>query len=176
MNKILYISESYIKDNSEVQETVDIKKIMRSAFNVQTLYIEPLLGTALKDELETKISGNTITGEYELLYSVYIKPIVLNYSLWKATPFLSFSITNKSIVKKEADNTISAELSEVKYLANEYKEMGDALTKQAILYLMQMHQDGYFPLYSTTYNQKLYEMKPDKENPYLFGGIFLGDL
>jgi hypothetical protein len=178
MENIVFITEQYIKDNSEIQDTIDIKKVLRTASIVQNTYIVKLLGSTLMSELQTKVQNGTVndSGVWETLYKVYIKPIMLNYCLFKSAPFLNYTISNKGIVQKTGDNARGVELSEVKFLANSWKEDADALAQQCILYLLGKYEEGYFTNYSCQYNEKIYEVNAtvDSNYPYLFGGIYLG--
>jgi hypothetical protein len=177
MNRILLINQDYITKNSEVQENVDISKMIRSVFNTQTIDIQRLLGTAFLNEIYDKIEDGTINdeGEYQNLYEIYLKPITLNLSLYRCFPFLSISITNKSVVIKNSDNSEPIGLNEIKFYQGEYKNIGNQLYEDCKLYLKSKFCDGIFPLYSSVYNQEIYEKSPDSEinSSFYFGDILL---
>lgn len=178
MDRILIISEKYITDNSEVQENVDINKIIRNIFIVQNTFVKRILGSALFEEVLEKIGDGTINdgAEYQDLFELYLKPITLNYSLYKALPFLTYTITNKTIVQKESDNSEGVELATIKFLQAQYKDSADEMTQECKLYLKQKYTDGLFPLYSNTYNDECDDVQADNDpnSQFYFGDIFLG--
>jgi len=122
------------------------------------------------------VSGRSpVNSDYDTLMETYLQPLVLEYSMYKALPFLNWSLTNKAIVRKEADNTISSEVSDIKFLQAQYKDSGDFIGQRCIEFLMQSYIDGKYPLYSASYNSNLDDIQPSKESPYFYGGIYLAD-
>ena len=178
MDTILFINQSYIADNSEVQNDVEIKKIYKSLKFVQKTYIQQMLGTDLYEDLQAEIkaystSGTSMTASYTVLLEEFIQPIVLNYAIFKALPHLQYTITNRSVVTKNSDNTDSIDLDVLKFLQNEYKSQADQLVNQAILYILRERQNGNFDKYLT--NNEIDDMIPNRNNRVDYGGIYLGE-
>jgi hypothetical protein len=61
MSNVLFISETYLKDSSYIDENVDIKLLRNSILETQDMRILPILGTALYEELKTQIQDGTKT-------------------------------------------------------------------------------------------------------------------
>jgi len=58
---ILFISETTLKDRSLLQDNVDPKLIRPTIKQAQDMYIEPILGTGLYQELQTQIEDATVS-------------------------------------------------------------------------------------------------------------------
>ena len=125
--RTLFISESYIKTFSEVQDDVLIKKMTRNIWIVQETYIQPMLGTKLYKKIIADIQLGVMSETYSSLFENYIQPITLEYTLYKSVPFIHYALTNKSVVKKGGDNNESAELAEIKYIQQEYLKSASSL-------------------------------------------------
>lgn len=180
MNNIFFINEQYIKNNSEIQNDVDIKKMKRSIQLVQLTFVQKLVGTALYKDICDKIQNNSLSTDYQELLETYLQPITLELTLYKSLPFLSYTLTNKNIYQKESDNNRSIELDDIKFLQSMFKDSADFLSQQCILYLNQkVNNENKFPLYKSSENyQNLDYMtpEPDDSQPYYYGGIYLGDV
>ena len=74
MSNVLFISETYLKDSSYIDENVDIKLIRNSILETQDMRILPILGTALYEQLKTQIQANTKTTLNNTLLDTYVKP------------------------------------------------------------------------------------------------------
>jgi len=105
----------------------------------------------------------------------YIQPMTLEYSLAKTLPFINYSLTNKSIVRKGADNTVPVELNELKFLQQQYIDSADFIGQRLIKFLIQSYQDGKYPLYGSGYNNDIDDIQPSIDSPYeISGGLYLG--
>jgi len=51
---VLFISETYVKNNTLIDENVDMRLILPSIKDAQELRIHPILGTPLYDDLKAK--------------------------------------------------------------------------------------------------------------------------
>ncbi len=63
MARGLFISENFVKENSEIDENVDMKLINPTIWYCQKLYIEPALGTALYNDLIADVVAGSVTGD-----------------------------------------------------------------------------------------------------------------
>ena len=173
MDVSYFITEKYIKQQTELQDDVDITKVKRSVRIVQQTFCQEILGTDLYLDLEASMKTGVTNQDYRTLMDNYIMPYTLEMSMYKALPFLNYSFTNKSIVKKDADNTTPTELPELKYLQQQYRDSADFLGQRTVKYLIQSYNNGKFPLYGTNVDSS--DIQPNKEPPYLYGGIYLAD-
>ena len=58
---VLFISETYVKNNTVIDEKVDMRIILPSIADAQELRIHPILGSPLYDDLKDKITATTLT-------------------------------------------------------------------------------------------------------------------
>lgn len=173
MNVVYLITEKYLKDNSELQNNCDMKKVLRNILIAQRVFILDSLGTILYNKIIADYDADTLTGLYSTLVEEYIQPTLVQYTMYKSLPFLKYSFTNKSVVSKNADNVDSVELSELKYIQNQYKQSGDEMLLAMKKYIIEEYSNGNFPEFGE--NEDLDEQQPNRENPNLYGGLYLGD-
>jgi len=174
MNKIFYIDEDYVKENSELQEDVLIKKLTRSIWLVQKTYIQNILGSALYTKINNDIIAGTLAGDYLELFEEYIQPTTLEYALFKSAPFIAYALTNKSIVKKDSDNNVTATLEEIQFIQTQYQKSGEFLGDRCVKYLLQGYlNEEKFPEYGCEYNEDLNEIKANKADSANYSGMYL---
>ena len=77
--RALFISENFIKRNSEIDENVDVNKLLPTVWWCQKAFIEKTLGSNLFDAISTKIKADNLTGDYLNLVDNYIADTLLNY-------------------------------------------------------------------------------------------------
>lgn|SRR3990167_10552261 len=113
-----FISVEYIKSNSIVSKNIDNDIIEPFIISSQDKYIERAIGTKLFRKLEDDISASTVTGIYKTILDDYVAKCLKEFVIYEAFPFLNYKVTNKSVMRKEGDNSTSSELDELIYLRN----------------------------------------------------------
>lgn len=148
MTEIKIVTESYLKSITPMSLNVDMKDLTPHIIPAQDLYVQPLLGTNLYNQiLDVFVSGGTAE---ELTLLDLVKPIAANYTLDLAIPFLTWQIRNKGPQSQFGDYSNSINLDEFSYLRNEIKNRGEFYSQRVISYL---HTNGsLFPLYEETPN------------------------
>lgn len=167
--EVLFIDTEYIKNNSIINDNVDNELIIPFITLAQDKYIETLIGTRLFRKLEDDISGDTVSGIYKTILNNYIARTLKEWVIYEAMPFLNFKITNKSILKKDGDNSESADLSELRYLRNGIRDSAEYYSERLRRYLIE--------------NQSSIKEYPDQlsgvdkihpESNNIFQGLYLG--
>jgi len=70
---VLFISETYVKNNSVIDENVDVRLILPSIRDAQELRMHPILGTPFYNDLRDKIAAGTLNAdEINLLDNLFI--------------------------------------------------------------------------------------------------------
>ena len=64
MANVLFISEATLKAETVISENVDPKILIPTIKEAQNIYILPLLGTNLYNDLVTNVSANTLSSAY----------------------------------------------------------------------------------------------------------------
>ena len=126
-DRILLISEDYVRQNSNMEFNLEFQFIIKSIYDAQKLYIEPLLGTELYDKITYLVDNDTISGatNYKTLLVNFIQPCLLNYTILQAIPLIHFKMNNKSINKLNSTNSETSDLESIKYLQDYYKNIAE---------------------------------------------------
>ena len=104
----------YIKDHTEIQQLVDEQVLNNYILPSQDLYIKPILGTQLYDQLVSAYTANgntdSITGltsgltyDYQILLD-QVRPVLAYYTYWQSYSKLVFKVTKIGVEKRMGDN------------------------------------------------------------------------
>lgn len=164
----LLISEKYVKENSEIDENVDMKLILPSIWYCQKQYIEKTLGTPLYNDLIAKVVAGTLAGDDLNLVDAYIADALLYWVRFKSLTPLMFKFRNKSIATNSSENSQPISKKDFDAIRDEYRLDAEYFTSRVTDYLCA--NQTLFPLYTTytTSDQlRAREVKPTT-------GVFLG--
>jgi len=167
----LFISESYIKNNTEIDENVNVHKLLPTVWWCQKTYIEQVLGTALFDDLLGKIAPtDTLSGNDLILVEKWISPALVNWVMFEAQVTLLYNFRDKSVGKNSSDFSQPIDYTEHRYLKDNYKKRAESLTKRLEGYLCE--NSALFPLYgsSTGLDQLNATDLPPTTSVYMGGG------
>jgi len=81
MAQVLLISETYVKTNSNLSESIDSKLLTSSILSMQDLKLEPLIGTGLYNAIRTQAAAGTLTAANATLLNDYIQRTLLYWVL-----------------------------------------------------------------------------------------------
>jgi len=143
---ILFISETTLKDRSLLQDNVDPKLIRPTIKQSQDMYIEPILGTGLYQELQTQIEDNSLTVLNKKLLDLYVTDCICWYVASEMVMSLGFKMTNKNVLRKQSENSNEGSLSELFDLMNYYKNKAEWYAQRITNYLCENIID--YPLYN----------------------------
>ena len=146
MANVIFISETYIKDSSYIDENVDVKLIRNNILETQDIRIRSIIGTGLYDELKTQITANTKTALNITLLSTYIAPALKYWVLHDSALIFTFKIMNKSIVKRTSENTETIQTTDLDRLMNFFKTRAEYYSDRVTRYLIE--NETSFPLYT----------------------------
>ena len=121
--KVLFISPDYLKDNSMLDENIEDEKLVPNIRRSQDRYIYTALGENLYVKIIDYITKNTLSGNYLTLMTDYIRPCLVEYSIYESLPYVHFNITNKSIEIKDGENQEAVETEDLIYLRNNIEDM-----------------------------------------------------
>jgi len=146
MASVIFISETYLKDSSYIDENVDVKLLRNSILETQEMRIRGIVGTALYDELGTQITANTKTTLNNTLLDSYIKPALKYWVLLDSALILTFKVMNKSIVKRTAENTETIQVTDLDRLMNFFKDRAEYYSERITKYLIE--NESSYPLFT----------------------------
>lgn len=144
MTSIPLISESLFKQHSPVTYNTDITEFVPYICIAQELYIEPILGQLLMNELKEQIAGNTLSPENSDLI-LKIAPALSFFAVYQALPFHWASIVNKGVTVRESENSKSVDIKDIAQLRQWIKDDADTLRNQLIDFLC--HSRSTYPLW-----------------------------
>jgi hypothetical protein len=124
INNVILISEKDIKNESLIQLNVEPKVISRTVLDCQTIYLRPILGDTLYEQVLTEVinkstvPGYVISDAIKTLLEQYIQPYLCSLVESQIVVNLSFKMTNKGVLKYNdaSANNISSE--ELEYFKN----------------------------------------------------------
>lgn len=121
INKTLFISESTLKENSVLQDNVDMKSVTPSIQWSQDAIIQPLLGTKLYRELQRQVHDNDLKPKYKTLLDDYIEPLIIYAVLGEVPDNLLLKLMNLTVGTSSDEQMTSATLKNVAYLKEQNK-------------------------------------------------------
>ena len=129
----LFISEYYIKNNSEIDDNVDVKLLLPTVVYCQRQYIKNTIGSPLYDAIEAEISatpqGTIATAAYLTLVDTYIAPALLAWVMKEAQVPLTYKFRNKSVGKNNSEFSQNIDYTEHKYVKDYYEPRAILYTK-----------------------------------------------
>lgn len=167
----LIISENYLKENSIINGNTDMKIITPTIQLCQDKYVKPILGTDLYDAILSQIGSSTVSTENQTLLDSYILPAMLWYVLCECTPVFKYRYANKGIMINSSESSSSADLNEIQWLMDKWRNNAEWYAQQATKFLREESDSTTYPLYLE--NDECYKIKPNKNN--FTSGLYLGE-
>ena len=117
----LFTSEQAIKDTTYLDENVDMKLLRDTIELCQDKYILPLVGTAIYNELNTQVTTNTVSAQNTTLLDTYIQKVLRWWVLYEGVDVLTYKFMNKSVVKKNSENSSPIDTEEIRRLMEKFR-------------------------------------------------------
>jgi hypothetical protein len=160
MATVLFVSETYIKNNTTLSDNVDVKLIQSNIGPAQDFFLQDILGTNLFNDLKTKYSAQTLSVIEEQLVQI-IKQAVVYRATELSLPFMNIQLRNKGLVNLNSENAVQSDLAGMKYLRNELKDRAEFYEERIKKFLE--NNESSFPLYADDTND---DISPNKRNTY----------
>ena len=166
----LFISVQNIKDRTGLHANVDEKLVLPEIKTAQDMYILPALGSALYNQLQTAVEGNTYTNEETTLLDDYIADCLVYYVMSELPMGLSYQFYNKGLLRKSGDNTENPSMQDMIDVANRYRARAEFYKQRMIKYLKQ--NNVLYPNY-LNFGSGIDSIKPDNDGYTV--SMWLGD-
>jgi hypothetical protein len=166
----LFISVQNIKDRTGLHANVDEKLVLPEIKTAQDMYILPALGSALYNQLQTAIEGNTYTNEETTLLDDYIADCLVYYVMSELPMGLSYQFYNKGLLRKSGENTENPSMQDMIDVANRYRSRAEFYKQRMIKYLKQ--NNVLYPNY-LNFGSGIDSIKPDNDGYTV--SMWLGD-
>lgn len=137
MEVILMTDETTIKATTFIDENVDVNLIRSTIEAAQDLYILPILGTALYNEVLSQISAETLTVANTNLLNNYIRKALVWWTLSEGVDVFTYKIRNKGVLKETSENTQTVSLEEIKRLIDKFRNRAEEYSERTTKFLFE---------------------------------------
>jgi len=141
----LFLTEDYIKANTLIDSNVDGKYLRITIADAQRIHMIPILGTALYNELSTQILAGTVTTLNRTLLRDYIWDALKYWVIVEGIDIFTYKVTNKSISKKDSDNSQPIDQDDVIRLMERNRGKAELFSERITKYLIE--NETSFPLF-----------------------------
>jgi hypothetical protein len=166
MAQALFVSRDEIVKFTALNGNIDVDSYIQWVKIAQDIHIQNYLGTKLFNKINDDIVAGTLAGNYLSLTNVYVKPMLIHWSMVEFLPFAAYTIANKGVYKHNSENSDTVSKEEVDFLVEKERSIAENYTRRFIDYMS--FNNSLFPEYNTNSNADVY---PDKESQ--FGGWIL---
>lgn len=176
MNQVLFISESKLKQNSDVLENVDALYIRNSILKIQRTKCLPILGSDLYNQISNMIVNNTISlpqnSVYKNMLDNELQQSVIYFATADILLSLSFKITTKGVLQFANENSTAAPLDTIKFLTQRYEDTGDYWLVRLRNYCEEFSKRNELPEYTNPNYNDDRTIGPDQRTPW-YNQIYL---
>src|SRR3990172_6407546 len=143
-NIALFINPTEIKATTYLDENTDDELIRNVIALSQDLYIHQIIGTGLFEELKTQILAATTTSLNQTLLG-HIQFSLKFWVLYEGLEIFTFKFMNKSVMKKDSENSKPIDLKEMDRLKDKFRNTAEWYSQRRTKYLDQ--NQSSFPLW-----------------------------
>jgi hypothetical protein len=146
MATALFISEDFLKDNTQVSKNVDIKYIKEAILWAQDSEIQTVVGTTYYNTLIAYVIANTLAGVDKALMDNYIQPCLKHYVTGECIRMAHYKITNKGLQIQNSEQSSPAFKSDVDYICESELNKAQWYKQRLVNYLCE--NSTLFPDYA----------------------------
>ena len=151
------ITEEYFKTYSPISDNYNIKDIKPYFHVAEKLWIEPIIGTPLYEELLDEVEKNEVTPENAtLLLNIY--PLLAFAIVYESLPFVGYHLSQVGITKGKSENSEPVSINDVNYISTQLRNQCETMKKLLKKFLDENAE--HYPLY---YADNTVECKCDDE-------------
>ena len=161
MAQALFVSRDEIIKFTALNGNIDTDSFIQWVKIAQDIHIQNYLGTKLFNKINDDIVAGTLAGNYLSLTNVYVKPMLIHWSLVEYLPFAAYTIANKGVYKHNSENSDTVSKEEVDFLVEKERSIAENYTRRFIDYMS--FNNSLFPEYNTNSNADVY---PDKQSDF----------
>jgi hypothetical protein len=161
MATALFVSRDEIVKFTALNGNIDTDSFIQWVKIAQDIHIQNYLGTKLFNKINDDIVAGTLAGNYLSLTNVYVKPMLIHWSLVEYLPFAAYTIANKGVYKHNSENSDTVSKEEVDFLVEKERSIAENYTRRFIDYMS--FNNSLFPEYNTNSNADVY---PDKQSDF----------
>lgn len=168
MVRALLISEKDLKEETVLDENIDMKLLKPIISTTQELKVPSWLGKVLYDKLQDDVvASGSPSGNYLTLLTDYVQPTLKAYIMFKATILLVTKYRNKAVAKQNSDNAIALDIQNMELARDLWENEAEAFEQRLKDHLC-ANTDKY-PEYLECITGEV-----KRSNNVLRGGIYFG--
>lgn len=138
------ITEDYFKTYSPISDNYNIKDIKPYFHVAEKLWIEPIIGTPLYEELLDEVEKDEVTPENAtLLLNIY--PLLAFAIVYESLPFVGYHLSQVGITKGKSENSEPVSINDVNYISSQLRNQCETM-KMLLKKFLDEHAEHY-PLY-----------------------------
>ena len=138
------ITEEYFKTYSPISDNYNIKDIKPYFHVAEKLWIEPIIGTPLYEELLDEVEKTEVTPENAtLLLNIY--PLLAFAIVYESLPFVGYHLSQVGITKGKSENSEPVSINDVNYISTQLRNQCETMKKLLKKFLDENAE--HYPLY-----------------------------
>lgn len=139
MGTALFISPTFLKNNTQVSDNVDVKYIREAILFAQDSEIQPILGSTLYNYFITQLiaddTGGTLAAAYLTLLTDYIQVCLKHFVVAECLLMAHYKVTNKGVQIQDSEQSSPASTSSVDRLVEKENNKAQWYRQRLIDYL-----------------------------------------
>lgn len=132
---VLLLRTDDITRLTAISGNVDIDAIVPFIYVAQKNEIKRILGSELYNKILTDYDNNTLSGEYEFIYSEFIVDMLSYFSAAYFVTFSPYKITNAGIYRSVPENSDSVGIEEIDSVIKNYKYLANNIELLFVEYM-----------------------------------------
>ena len=138
------ITEEYFKTYSPIPDNYSIKEIKPYFHVAEKLWIEPIIGMPLYEELLDEVEKNEVTPENAtLLLNIY--PLLAFAITYESLPFVGYHLSQVGITKGKSEISEPVSINDVNYISTQLRNQCETMKKLLKKFLDENAE--HYPLY-----------------------------
>ena len=138
------ITEDYFKTYSPIPDNYNIKEIKPYFHVAEKLWIEPIIGTPLYEELLDEVEKDEVTPENAtLLLNIY--PLLAFAITYESLPFVGYHLSQVGITKGKSEISEPVNINDVNYISTQLRNQCE--TMKMLLKKFLDENAEHYPLY-----------------------------
>jgi len=165
MEEIILLSDNEITSSTPLGGNIDVDKYRFCIIDAQNSKLEEVLGENLFNKILADFQAETLTGNYEVLFSKYIKPFLIHQSALEYILCAAYMVDNGGIYRHTPQNGQPADKTEVDFIANNQRNKAEMYCNRMEKWLCK--NKSSIPEFK--YNdQNIVNPKPQTNGPWYF--------
>ena len=138
------LTEEYLKANAPISININLKQIKPYISIAEKIWLIPVIGLPLYEELLDQVNTNTLTEENSTLY-LMLAPYISFAVIYESAPFLMYHFSDVGVTRGKSDNSDSITINEANFISTRLRSTLETL-KSNFKKWLDDHSDSY-PLY-----------------------------